>query len=547
MTTLPRLSVVVPCWNEAPFVAEFLDSVLGQSYPSERLEILLVDGLSDDGTREIVQRYASDHPRLRMLDNPGHRKPEALNLGIREAFGDIIVRLDVHAFYEDDYLRKCVLALLAHPEADNVGGIRKSLPRRDTLLGRALALSTTHPLAAGNARYRVGASKPLWVDTVFGGCWRREVFDRIGYFDEKLTRAQDREFNQRLRAAGGRILLIPDIVCTYYARSGWRDYGSWIFEAGYWPFRASRLVGRWIGGWRNFVPLAFVAGVAGGAALSPRSVVIRRLTGAGLLTYAGAVLGASAHLARRNRDPGLLLAMPMAFVVTHTVYGVGSVWGIVSPLPLTAGNEAPAPPGDVRITDGPLTRPQVAAVARMHRSGVSAGFLSTLGEPALRLLYRHVTTSDHCKLFVAVAPGGEAVGYIAGCRDTSALYREFLRRRWPSAAAVLLPRLLSPGRLRKAFETLRYPAAAPAGLPKAEVLNIVVEPGWRGRGIAERLLARLMEWFEEQGETAVKAVSGDQLTSAHRFYEKSGAHLQGHTSVHHGVGSRVYVYPVGRR
>jgi GNAT superfamily N-acetyltransferase len=148
---------------------------------------------------------------------------------------------------------------------------------------------------------------------------------------------------------------------------------------------------------------------------------------------------------------------------------------------------------------------------------------------------------------VAVASGGEAVGYIAGCRDTSALYREFLRRRWPSAAAVLLPRLLSPGRLKKAFETLRYPAAAPAGLPKAEVLNIVVEPGWRGRGIAERLLARLMEWFEEQGETAVKAVSGDQLTSAHRFYEKSGAHLQGHTSVHHGVGSRVYVYPVGRR
>jgi succinoglycan biosynthesis protein ExoA len=554
VTGLPFVSVVIPCWNEGPFIAAFLDSLFAQTYPADRLEILLVDGMSDDGTREIVRRYASGHPGLRMIDNPGHRKPEALNIGIRQATGEIVVRLDVHAVYEHDYLRKCVLALLAHPEADNVGGIRKSLPREDTLIGRALALSTTHPLAAGNAKYRVGASKPQWVDTVFGGCWRREVFDRIGLFDEKLTRAQDREFNQRLRAAGGRILLIPDITCTYYARSGWRDYGSWIFEAGYWPFRASRLVGRWIGGWRNFVPLAFVAGVAGGAALSPRSVVVRRLTGAGLLTYASAVLGASAQLARRERDPGLLLAMPVAFLVTHTVYGVGSVWGLLAPLPSSAPAAeegltfAPSAwlPAELSITDGPLTRSQIATVARMHRSGVSEGFLSTLGEPALRLLYRHVATSRYCKIFVAMTPTGETIGYIAGCRDTSALYREFVRRRWPSAARVLLPRLLSPGRLRKVFETLRYPSAAPAGLPKAEVLNVVVEPAWRGRGIAEDLLRHLMTWFEEQGETAVKAVSGDRLTAAHQFYEKSGARLEGHTSVHRGAGARVYVYSVGR-
>jgi glycosyltransferase involved in cell wall biosynthesis/GNAT superfamily N-acetyltransferase len=546
MSVLPFVSVVVPCWNEAPFVAEFLDSVMKQTYPADRLEILLVDGMSDDGTRDVVRRYAVRHPSLRMLDNPGHRKPEALNLGIREAKGEFIIRLDVHAFYEDDYLRKCVSALRDHPEADNVGGIRKSLPRKDTLLGRALALATTHPLAAGNAKYRVGASKPQWVDTVFGGCWRREVFDRIGYFDEKLTRAQDREFNQRLRASGGRILLIPDIVCTYYARSGWRDYGSWIFEAGYWPFRASRLVGRWIGGWRNFVPVAFVAGSTAGLALAPRSVVLRRLTGAGLLTYGSAVLAASAHLAWRKRDPGLLAAMPVAFVLTHTVYGVGSVWGIVSPLPAPVVEDAPLTEGDVRIGDGPLTRRQIATIARMHRDGVTEGFLSTLGEPALRLLYRHVATSRHCKVFVALAPDGETVGYIAGCRDTSALFREFALRRWASAARVLLPRLLSPARIRRAAETLRYPSAAPAGLPKAEVINIVVQPAWRGRGIAEQLLSRLMDWFAEQGDTAVKAVSGDQLTRAHRFYEKSGARLEGHTSVHRGVGSRVYVYSVDR-
>jgi GNAT superfamily N-acetyltransferase len=182
----------------------------------------------------------------------------------------------------------------------------------------------------------------------------------------------------------------------------------------------------------------------------------------------------------------------------------------------------------------------------MHRDGVSEGFLSTLGEPALRLLYRHVATSRYCKVFVALAPGGETIGYIAGCLDTSALYREFVLRRWPSAARVLLPRLLSPARVRRAVETLRYPSAAPAGLPRAEVINVVVQPAWRGRGVAEQLLSRLLDWFGEQGETEVKAVSGDQLTRAHRFYEKSGARLEGRTSVHRGVGSRVYVYAVDR-
>jgi GNAT superfamily N-acetyltransferase len=266
-----------------------------------------------------------------------------------------------------------------------------------------------------------------------------------------------------------------------------------------------------------------------------------------LLTYGSAVLGASAQLAWRKRDPGLLAAMPVAFLVTHTVYGAGSVWGIVSPLPAPEAEDAPPQPGEVQISGRPLTRQQIATVARMHREGVSEGFLSTLGEPALRLFYRHVATSRHCKVFVASAPTGETVGYIAGCRDTSALFREFALRRWPAAAWVVLPRLLRPSRVRRVIETLRYPsAAAPAELPRAEVLNVVVDPAWRGRGIAEQLLARLMDWLAEQGETQVKAVSGDQLTHAHRFYERSGARFEGRTSVHKGVGSRVYVYSVNR-
>lgn len=322
---LPMLTVVIPCWNEARFVAGFLDSVLGTTYPADRMEVLLIDGMSDDGTREIARRYALRDPRLRLIDNPGRSKPAALNRGIRAARGDVVVRLDVHAEYPPDYLERCVRALLANPAADNVGGVRLSRARDDTLLGRAIALSTTSVFGAGNSTYRTGTDGPQWVDTVFGGCYRRSVFERIGLFDEKLTRAQDREFNQRLRASGGQILLLPEITCTYYARSDFREFCGWTIEAGYWPFKASRAVGRWIGSWRNVVPLGFVLGVAAGTALSPVSRIARRATGTVLCAYALSALAVAARLARQHRDPRLVAALPAVFLTTHVLYGAGSI------------------------------------------------------------------------------------------------------------------------------------------------------------------------------------------------------------------------------
>ncbi|GAA4947278.1 glycosyltransferase family 2 protein [Actinoplanes utahensis] len=328
---LPFLSVVVPCWNEARFIAGFLDSVLAGTYPPDRMEILVADGMSDDGTRAVLRRYAARDARVQLLDNPGRSKPAGLNRAVRRARGEVILRLDVHADYPPDYLERCVRGLLDHPEADNVGGIRISRARDDTVLGRAIAASTTSVFGAGNSRYRTGADRPQWVDTVFGGCYRRDVFDRIGLFDEKLTRAQDREFNQRLRAAGGSILLLPDITCTYYARSDLREFCSWTYEAGYWPFKASRLVGRWIGSWRNLVPMGFVLTVAAGAALSPVSRTARRVTGTVLGGYAAAACTFAARLARRHRDPALAAALPAVFLATHVIYGAASVRAVLEP------------------------------------------------------------------------------------------------------------------------------------------------------------------------------------------------------------------------
>lgn len=326
---MPFLSVVIPCWNEARFIAGFLDSVLGNTYPADRMEILLADGYSNDGTREVIRRHATRDPRVHLIDNPGHSKSAALNRAIRRAKGDMIIRLDVHSEYPPDYLERCVRGLMENPVADNVGGIRLSRARDDTLLGRAIAVSTTSAFGAGNAAYRTGADEPQYVDTVFGGCYRRSVFERIGLFDEKLTRAQDREFNQRLRAAGGSILLLPDITCTYYARSDLREFASWTFEAGYWPIQASRLVGRWIGSWRDLAPMGFVLTVAAGAALSPVSRTARRLTGGVLAVYGTTALTFAAGLARQHRDPGLAVALPAVFLAQHVIYGIGSIRAVL--------------------------------------------------------------------------------------------------------------------------------------------------------------------------------------------------------------------------
>ena len=213
----PRVSIVMPCRNEAAYIGPCLDSVLATDYPLDRMEVLVADGRSDDGTREIVERCAAQHPCVRLLDNPARITPAALNTAIRVATGDVIIRMDAHGVYPRDYVPRLVRAL-EETGADNVGGVVITLPADDTPSARAIALAFSHPLGVGNAYFRIGVAGPRWVDTVPFGCFRRELFDRVGMFDEEMVRNQDDEFNLRLIGHGGRILLLPDVVARYYAR-----------------------------------------------------------------------------------------------------------------------------------------------------------------------------------------------------------------------------------------------------------------------------------------------------------------------------------------
>lgn len=202
----------------------------------------------------------------------------------------------------------------------------------------------------------------------------------------------------------------------------------------------------------------------------------------------------------------------------------------------------------VRILAGSSSPDLVAKIARMHCSEVGEGFLSSLGEPVLRMLYGHVSSSRLCGLFVAYGGTAEArpLGYICGTVDTAALYREFIAKRWWAAPRVL-PKLMSPRRILRAVETLRYPGSNPADLPRAEIINFVVLPAARGAGAAMALFESLMRWFEADGSTAVRIVTGEHQGRAHGFYEKVGAELRGQTAIHRGSSSRIYVYSLGTR
>lgn len=211
------LSVICPIYNEERYIRGCVESVLAQDFPHDDLEVIFADGMSTDSTRDIVAQYAAAHPWIRLIDNPRRIVPTALNAAIRASRGDIIMRLDAHASYPPNYF-SALVAALRETGADNVGGVCITLPANDLPTAQAIAAVLSSRFGMGDSSFRVGVNKRCEVDTVPFGCWHREVFDRIGLFDEDLVRNQDDEFNGRLRKNGGTIILCPDVEIKYYGR-----------------------------------------------------------------------------------------------------------------------------------------------------------------------------------------------------------------------------------------------------------------------------------------------------------------------------------------
>ncbi|HTB15128.1 MAG TPA: glycosyltransferase family 2 protein [Bryobacteraceae bacterium] len=319
----PLVSVVVPCRNEVRFIARCLDSIFNNDYPS--VEVLVADGLSTDGTRHMLTELADS--RLRVIDNPERITPVALNRAIAAARGEIILRFDAHAVMPRTYITQCVDLLLAR-NADNVGGSIRTLAQTRGPFSGPIAAVLSSRFGVGNSSFRTTAGRthssdpsPRPADTVFGGCWRRDLFHRIGGFNEKLARSQDIEFNLRIARAGGTILLDPKITCDYYARSTLASFWSHNFSNGVWavlPFAFSVIVPVRP---RHLIPLAFVLSLAA-SAIFPFPWSIAVLSAYAALNFAASIQAAIVH--RRWSYIGL---MPIAFANLHLAYGIGSAWG----------------------------------------------------------------------------------------------------------------------------------------------------------------------------------------------------------------------------
>lgn len=320
---LPVVSVVMPVRNEAGFIERSLRSVLGQDYPADRMEVIVADGMSDDGTRELVHAAAGHDTRVRLVDNPGRIAPTALNAALARARGTIIVRVDGHTEIASDYVRQCV-SELERTGADNVGGRMEA--EGSGTVRRAIAAATSSPFGVGGARFHYSEAEE-WVDTVYLGAWRRTTFDSVGLFDEELVRNQDDEFNYRLRAAGGRVLLSPKIRSRYYGRSSLSSLARQYFQYGLWKVRVLQKHPRQMRP-RQFIPPLFVATLLMLALGAPvaRAARVALVGGAG--TYALATLVASGLVAFRAGFPPALL-LPMVFAILHVSYGVGFLAGLI--------------------------------------------------------------------------------------------------------------------------------------------------------------------------------------------------------------------------
>jgi len=323
MQTLPFITVVIPMRNEARHIGACLDSVLAQDYPPERMEVLVVDGRSDDRSREVVEEYARRDSRVRLLDNPRQIVPSALNTAIRAARGEIVARVDGHTSFAADYLREGVAAL-ERSGADNVGG--PMVARGGGAIGDAVEMATSSPFGIG-AYFHYG-TEDRFVDTVYLGMWPRRVFERVGLFDEELVRNQDDEFNYRLRKLGGRIFLTPRMRSSYQNRQGLRALARQFYQYGVWKVRVCQKHPRQMS-WRHFVPPAFVLALLLTGPLLLLLPALGRLGVVALLAYAGLIAAASVHAAVKKGAGRSKRWLPAVFTIIHVGWGLGFVVGLI--------------------------------------------------------------------------------------------------------------------------------------------------------------------------------------------------------------------------
>ncbi|MHC4116767.1 MAG: glycosyltransferase family 2 protein [Planctomycetota bacterium] len=322
MQDLPFVTIIMPVRNEADFIEGAVRSILNSDYPTERMEILVVDGMSDDGTRQTVERLSNVDNRIKMLDNPKRIVPTAMNIGIEAAQGDLFIRIDGHAEIGPDFVTKSVECLRENPDAWVVGGYIETVAHDPT--GQVIAAAMRSPV--GNSRFRLGDYEG-WVDTLAFGTHHKWIVDKIGYFDEELVRNQDDEFNLRIILAGGKIWMSKEIRSTYFARGSLRKLWDQYFQYGFWRIRTLQKHGI-PSSFRQLAPLLLVSSLLvlglAGILWSPFWILLAVEVALYLV-----VLLLGALDVKRRSGWEIARAAPLVFAILHFGYGLGSLWGCV--------------------------------------------------------------------------------------------------------------------------------------------------------------------------------------------------------------------------
>lgn len=315
-----NVSIIVPCYNEVETIGNLLTSIASQTYPMESIEVIIADGMSQDGTREKIRKFKEAHPELEvhLVDNPERIIPAALNKAVEKASGDVIVRLDAHSIPAPDYVERCV-DVLESTRAANAGGVWEIRPGAGTWIARGIAAAAAHPLGAGGARYRVGGVAGQ-VDTVPFGAFRKDWLERIGRFDETLLTNEDYEYNVRIRAAGGEIHFDPGIRSIYLARSSLPALARQYARYGYWK---TRMLSRYPDSARarQLIPPLFVLSILMLAALAMFLPPARWLLAVEWGIYASITFVSALFISLRRRDITMLLSFPLAVMTIHFAWG----------------------------------------------------------------------------------------------------------------------------------------------------------------------------------------------------------------------------------
>lgn len=321
-----NVSVIIPCYNEEATIYQLLEAIINQTYPLDELEVVIADGLSTDHTRDKIQEFQQKHPELsiQVVDNIQQVIPAGLNRAIKAAHGKYILRLDAHSIPNDEYIQKCVQGL-EKGLGDNIGGIWKIRPSAESWIAKAIAAAAAHPLAAGDAKYRIGGGAQE-VDTVPFGAYRREQLNKIGGYDESLLTNEDYELNVRLKQFGGKIWMDPSIYSIYFARSTLRELSKQYWRYGYWKAQMLRKHPTTLR-WRQILPPIFVLGLLGLGVLSIIWTPARWLLAILVILYTIVLFSFGIQMGIKNKNVSFVFGVPMAIATIHLSWGCGFLWG----------------------------------------------------------------------------------------------------------------------------------------------------------------------------------------------------------------------------